>query len=250
MHLLVQSALSDNRLSRIDTRVRVFCTVIAIGLVIAQRGIFFPAALFAVSSAAVLSMGIRWKHYALKLAEPFLIGLVLITIKSTGGSDPVASWQVGAWLITIHRDGMFEGLAIAMRIAASVSLLLLIAFSCPFSELLAALSWYRIPRGLIEILLFAHRSLTAMHEEASTIYQAQRNRLGYASLLQGLQSFGLLAGTLTLRAFDQSQTTAVAMVQRGYDGHLPTGDCRRLEYRDYCTGLIFIALIGALWIAI
>ncbi len=248
MHSRTIPVSSAHFLTRVDTRVRLLCAAIAIGLVIGQHGMIFPGVLFLASSAAIYAIGVRVRHYAVRLVEPLFIGMVLIIIKSLTGSEPLATFQAGALQVTFFQDGMLAGCAIAARIAASVSVLLLLAFSCLFTDLLTALSWYRVPRGLIEILLFAHRSLTAMHEEASTIYQAQRNRLGYVSALQGARSFGILAGTLTLRAFDQSRTTALAMIQRGYNGHLPAGDCPRLNTHDFCVALIVAAMLGMLWI--
>ncbi|HSW65098.1 MAG TPA: cobalt ECF transporter T component CbiQ [Dissulfurispiraceae bacterium] len=248
MHQWTIPVMPHHMLSRIDTRVRLFCAVFAIGLAIGQSGMLFPALIFLASSAAVFAIGIRMRYYLMRLVEPLMIGLVLITIKSLSGNEGFATWQVGAWRVEIFQDGMVAGCAIALRIAASVSVMLLLAFSCTFTDLLTALSWFRMPRGMIEILLFAYQSLTALQEEASTIYHAQRNRLGYTSTRQGLRSFGVLAGTLTLRAFDRSQTTALAMMQRGYDGHLPRGDSRKLSMHDFCTVLLFLAGMGALWI--
>lgn len=247
MHQWTLKAQSDHFLSRIDTRVRLFCAVFAIVLAISQSGMIFPAVLFIVSSAAIFAIGIRVRQYFLRLAEPLIIGLTVIVIKSLAGNEALATWQVGTWQFTIFQDGVLAGCALALRIAASVSVLLLLAFSCSFTDLLTALSWYRVPRGLVEILLFAHRSLAALHEEASTVYHAQRTRLGYASARQGFRSFGILAGTLTLRAFDHSQATALAMMQRGYNGHLPVADCRGLRMCDFCSAIFFLAVMGALW---
>lgn len=248
MHHWSMPIMPEHFLTCVDTRVRLLCALFTIVLVISQSGLLFPALVFLACSAGTAAIGIRTRMYLLRLAEPVMIGLVLITIKSLSGNDLLATWPPGSWQITIFQDGLIAGCAIALRIVASVSALLLLAFSCSFTDLLTALSWYRVPRGLIEILLFAHRSLTAMHEEASTIYHAQRNRLGYTSTRQGLRSFGILAGTLTLRAFEQSQTTALAMMQRGYTGHLPTGDCRKLCGYDYFTAFLFTATMGTLWI--
>jgi cobalt/nickel transport system permease protein len=250
MHTWDAPATSRHFLSRVDTRSQLFCALVAIMLLISQDGLLFPAVVFLASSGAVMGIGIRLRVYLLRLAEPLMIGLVLLAVKSLSGQEALASWQVVSWPVTVYQDGLLAGCALALRIAAAVSALLLLAFACSFTDLLAALSWYRIPRGLIEILLFAHRSLTAVHEEASTIYQAQRNRLGYSSARQGFRSLGILAGTLTVRAFDASQTTALAMMQRGYTGHLPLGECRKLRTADVCSSLLFTLLMGLLWIAI
>lgn len=248
MHHWTMPILPEHFLTRVDTRIRLLCALFTIVLVISQGGLLFPALVFLACSAGIAIIGIRTRTYLLRLAEPVMIGLVLVIIKSLSGNDPLVMWPLGSWQITVFQDGFIAGCAIALRIVASVSALLLLAFSCSFTDLLTALSWYRVPRGLIEILLFAHRSLTAMHEEASTIYHAQRNRLGYTSTRQGLRSFGILAGTLTLRAFEQSQTTALAMMQRGYTGHLPIGDCRKLRGYDYCIVILFATMTGVLWI--
>jgi len=248
MHDWTTPVFPHHVLARIDPRTRLLCAVWTIALVIGQSGLLFPTLVLLLSSGMISALRVRIRTYLLRLAEPFAISIVLIIIKSLSGNDPLAVWTVGSWQITVFHDGLLAGFVIALRVLASVSTLLLLAFSCSFTELLSALSWYRMPRGLIEILLFAHRSLTAVHEEATTIYHAQRNRLGYASARLGLRSFGILAGTLVVRAFDQSQTTALAMMQRGYTGHLPLCDCRKLNACDYATAAIFATAIGTLWI--
>ncbi len=62
---------------------------------------------------------------------------------------------------------------------------------------------------------------SCFYDDAVTVYTAQKNRLGYSGVKKGLGSFSALAGMLTIRAFDNSQTMTAAMAQRGYDGNLP-----------------------------
>jgi len=112
---------------------------------------------------------------------------------------------------------------------------------------MAGLSWFRVPRGLVEILLFAYRSLFALFDDATVIYTAQKNRLGYSSFKRGLGSFGVLAGSLTLKAFENSQNTTTAMVQRGYDGTMPMLDHRPFKYSEVAASCLFILAAGFLW---
>jgi len=123
----------------------------------------------------------------------------------------------------------------------------LLGFSTPFTEIMAGLSWFRVPRGFIEILLFAYRSLFTLFEDAMVIYTAQKNRLGYSSVRRGLGSFGVLAGSLTLKAFENSQNTTVAMVQRGYDGTMPMLDHRPFKYSEVAVACLFVLAAGFLW---
>jgi cobalt/nickel transport system permease protein len=136
---------------------------------------------------------------------------------------------------------------IASRIIGAVSVVALIGFSTPFAEFLAGLSWLRLPRGLIEILMFAYRYIFVLLEDATVIYNAQKNRLGYSTVRRGLSSFGVLAGCLTLKAFDNSQATTVAMVQRGYDGTMPLLKHRSFKPAEVALSAVFLIGMGFLW---
>jgi cobalt/nickel transport system permease protein len=149
--------------------------------------------------------------------------------------------------IIIHRDGLMDGLLIATRICGAVSLVALLGFSTPFTDLMAALAWLRAPQGFVEVALFAWRYLFVLFEDAQVVYAAQKNRLGYVGFQRGLRSFGTLAGALVIKAFDNSQTITTAMVQRGYDGRIPLLRHRPLRWSEVVLGLAFLTGMGILW---
>jgi cobalt/nickel transport system permease protein len=128
-----------------------------------------------------------------------------------------------------------------------VSVVALLGFSTPFTEFMAGLSWFRVPKGFIEILMFAYRYIFVLFEDAQVIYQAQKNRLGYSTVRRGLSSFGTLAGTLTIKAFDHSQNTTVAMVQRGYDGEMPMLVHRPFKSTELFASTLVLLIMGVLW---
>jgi len=136
---------------------------------------------------------------------------------------------------------------IAARIVGAVSVVALVGFSTSFTETMAALAWLRVPRGLIEVALFAWRYLFVLYEDAMVVYHAQRNRLGYAGYRRGLSSFGTLTGALVIKAFDNSQTITTAMVQRGYDGTLPLMRHKPFRLTEVAAALLVVAGLGVLW---
>jgi cobalt/nickel transport system permease protein len=140
-----------------------------------------------------------------------------------------------------------EGLVIGGRIMGGVSIVAALGFSTPFAQLMAGLSWYRIPFVFIEICLLAYRYIFVLMEDAQVIYNAQKNRMGYSTLKRGLSSFGTLAGALTLKAFENSQNITTAMTQRGYDGFMPAVSHSPLKYSDVLVCLIFLAAMGVVW---
>jgi len=140
-----------------------------------------------------------------------------------------------------------EGLLMGLRIIAAVSVIAVLGFATPFTEFLGALAWLKVPKGLIEISIFAYRYIFLLLDDAMVIYHAQKNRLGYSSVRRGLASFGVLAGALVLKAFDGSQNAAIAMIQRGYEGRMILSGQERLKARHLAWSALFLLLMGVLW---
>jgi cobalt/nickel transport system permease protein len=150
--------------------------------------------------------------------------------------------------IVCHGDGLREGLRIAGRIMGAVAVVAAVGFATPFTELLAALAWMRVPRGLVEVTLFAWRYLFVLADDAQVIHAAQRNRLGYVGWRRSFRSLGSLAGALVVKAFDGSQAMTVAMVQRGYDGTLPLLAHRPFRMAEIAGSVLLVSLMAFVWL--
>jgi len=217
-------------------------------MVISSRGFVFPLLVALLSLGACLLMGVRIRQLLVRFAEPiFIAGMMVLLKLFFSGRVPLFSIGIAGLQLTGHADGLREGLLIASRIAGAVSVVSVVGFATPFTELMAALAWLRVPRGLIEVALFAWRYLFVLFEDAQVVYCAQKNRLGYVGYRRGLSSFGTLAGALVIKAFDNSQTVTTAMVQRGYDGTLPLLKHRPFRGAEVAVALLVVVGMGALW---
>lgn len=239
----------NHRISRADARVKVFVTVAALIMVLSYHGFAFQ--LLVASSCLALCGGLKvpWRVVGLRFTEPLFIVVVIVLLKLFFSGDQIlfrASFF--GTEITGYRDGLMEGLAIGVRIVAAISVVAVMVFSTSFTDLVAALSWFRVPRGLVEILLYAYRYVFVLLEDASVIYSAQKNRLGYSSFRRGLNSLGVLTGSLILKAFENSQNVTLAMVQRGYNGHIPLLKHKPFLPAEVALSLLLITVMGiAAW---
>jgi cobalt/nickel transport system permease protein len=180
-----------------------------------------------------------------RFAEPlFIAGMVLLLKLFGTGTVQLFSWRFFEWELVGHLDGLLEGARIASRIGGAVSLVALLGFSTSFTDLMAALAWLRVPKGFIEVALFAWRYLFVLLDDAQVVYSAQKNRLGYSGFRRGLRSFGTLAGALVIKAFDNSQTVTAAMVQRGYDGTMPMLRHKPFRVAEVLASLMVIVGMG------
>lgn len=249
MHHLRIHNPEHHPLTRIDPRVKLLCALAVLVLVISSGGFLFPLAVTGLSLGLCRWLRVRPRQLLVRFAEPAFIAAMIILLKLFfSGTVPLFSWSVGTFIVTGHADGLREGLLIASRVAAAVSAVSVVGFATSFTEIMAALAWLRIPRGLVDVALFAWRYLFVLFEDATVVYSAQKNRLGYAGFRRGLSSFGTLAGTLVIKAFDGSQSMTTAMVQRGYDGTLPLLSHEPLRLREVAGGVIVTAAMVLVWI--
>ena len=249
-HFAPQMHDCSHRISLIDPRVKLLSCLALLAMVISCRGIAFPLLVALCSLGLCFGLGIAAKTLALRFSEPIFIAATVLLLKLFfAGHVPLFSLHLAGFELVGHRDGLLEGVRIASRIAGGVSLLAAVGFSTPFTELMAALSWLKVPQVLIEVALFAWRYLFLLLEDAQTVYNAQKNRLGYAGYRRGLSSFGTLAGVLVIKAFDNSQSITTAMVQRGYDGDLPMLVHQPFKATEVAGALFIVFALGALRLA-
>ena len=236
-------------LSGVDARMKLLVVLGLLLMVLTYEGVLFPLLMAGASAVLCLRMGVPLRMMIVRFSQPLFIAVVVTLLKFffTGG-EPLFSVGLYGVEITGYKDGLLEGLGITSRIIGGVSLVIALGFATPFTEFVAALAWLRVPRQFVEIMLFAYRYLFVLLEDASTIYNAQKNRLGYAGIRKGLHSFGILAGSLVLRGFEQSQKTSEAMVQRGYSGDMPLLRNEPLRMKELAAGTLVVIAGWLIWL--
>ncbi len=248
MHIFTEYSRNENAITRADARVKLTVVLMVLAMVLSCRGFTFPLLITLCCLVLSITLKIPLRALLLRYSEPLFIASIVLLLKLFfSGKDILFSARIAGITLTGYHDGLVEGFLIGSRIIGAVSLVSLLGFTTPFNELMAGLSWFRVPRGFVEIMLFAYRSLFVLFEDAAVIYTAQKNRLGYSSLRRSLSSFGALAGSLTLKAFENSRNTTVAMVQRGYDGTMPMHDHRPFRYSEMAVSFLIIIAAGSIW---
>ncbi|MCX8030159.1 MAG: cobalt ECF transporter T component CbiQ [Thermodesulfovibrionales bacterium] len=235
-------------LIEVDPRVKIVASVFTLLLVISYEGFLFPLIIIAGCTLLCLKMKVPFKVFIIRYSEPAFIAIVLILLKLfLSGSEVLFTLDMNIFTLTGYQDGLLNGLMLASRIMAAVSVIIVLGFSTPFTAIMAGLSWFKVPKTLIEITMFAYRYIFVLLEDAMVIYNAQKNRLGYSSITRGINSFSTLTGSLILKAFEHSQKTTIAMVQRGYDGNIPFIKHKPFKHLEIAISVLFMITLGALW---
>ncbi len=240
------SGPKDNLID-IDVRVKIIVLAGMLALVLTHKGMIFPLMIAILSVGTCFWLKVPVRVFALRILEPLVLVAGLVILKGLAGTDAITSFAPFGFKFTIYRDGLMAGGMIALRLLAAVGLVTVVSVSTPFVEFFGGLGWFRMPKSFIEVMMFAVRYVKMFFEEAEVIYQAQRNRLGYSSFTRGFNSFGMLSGSLVIKAFDHSAQMATALRQRGYDGHLPEVEGKPFKAGEVLGALVFLGVMGVIW---
>ena len=248
MELFSEHFKKGHILLKIDARIKLLAALTILIMVLSYKGLTFPLLVTVVCLFFCIKMKIPLRSFFLRFSEPIFIASIIFLLKVFfSGHAVLFSADILGIKIFGYKDGLMEGLLIACRILGAVSVTAVLGFSTPFTEFMAGLSWFRVPKGFIEVLMFAYRYIFVLLEDAMVVYNAQKNRLGYSNIRRGLGSFGILSGSLILRAFDHSHNITTAMVQRGYDGHIPMLKHKSFKPSEIVVSVLILIAIGFVW---
>ncbi|MBI4653867.1 MAG: cobalt ECF transporter T component CbiQ [Nitrospirae bacterium] len=248
MYIFSEHFHQEHFLTKIDVRVKLLVVLSLLVMVLSYKGFALPLLVTILCLFLCIKMRIPLRVFIRRFSEPLFIASIVLILKFLfSGKAVMFSIQMGSITLTGHRDGLMDGLFIACRIIGAVSVVAALGFATPFTEIMAGLSWFKIPKGFIEILMFAYRYIFVLLEDAFVIYNAQKNRLGYSSIRRGLNSFGTLTGSLVIKAFEHSQNTTTAMIQRGYDGNIPMLKHKPFKLDEVAASILFIFAMGVVW---
>ncbi|MCX8069338.1 MAG: cobalt ECF transporter T component CbiQ [Thermodesulfovibrionales bacterium] len=238
----------DNILIKLDGRIKFFIAVFLIFMIISYEGLLFPLLILGLNLLITLYIRVPLRIVAIRFSEPLFIIFVLIFIKAISeGTSPFFELSLNFTSISFFSEGLLNGVLLSLRIISATSVVILLGFIMPFTELIGVFTWFKIPRVFVEILVFAYKYIFILFEEAQVVYNAQKNRLGYSTIKKSLKSFSILSGSLILKAFEHSQNTALSMAQRGFDGSLPMMNNKSFQNKQLVSTIIFIAITSIIW---
>ena len=231
----------------IDVRVKILFLAGMLALVLSHDGVTFPLVVAALCVGTCLWLRVPAKVFMLRILEPLVLVAGLVILKGLSGGEPLISFAPFGLEFTFYKDGLQAGGMLALRLLAAVGLVTVISVSTPFVEFFSGLGWFRVPRTFIEVMMFAVRYVMMFFEEAQVIYKSQKNRLGYSSMRRSFNSFGILSGSLVIRAFDHSAHMTTALRQRGYDGRLPELEGKPFKAKEVAGAIVLISVMVVLW---
>lgn len=218
-------AARDGLLQRIDARVKlvsVFALLLAAAYV---RNPAVLAGLYASSLvlAAASRLSMRFFVARVWLFIPIFTGIVVIPATFSFVTHGQIVVPLGTWFgsrVGLTEQGLTAAGLIIMRVATSISLVVLVTITTPWPRLLAALRALFVPSMFILVIGMAYRYLFHLLGSVSDMFTARKARtVGREGDTRRDRAFvASSAGALFGKAHALSEEVHMAMVSRGYRG--------------------------------
>jgi cobalt/nickel transport system permease protein len=145
-------------------------------------------------------------------------------------------------------SGPEGALLMFLRILASIMALVCLVTTTPFFMLLAALRSLRVPKVLVNLLLFSYRFIFLLLDEMDRMRTARKAR-GFSGgkSLKDRAAFATLSNTIGMafvRASSRGSRIYDALLSRGYSGEAGGFERLRLRGRDAALALMFSLVVG------
>lgn len=161
------------------------------------------------------------------VALPFVLATIPLIFTTPG--KQLFTINFGFWHLRATINGIEWFLSVGLKSWISIQAAILLIFTTPFPDILAAMRAMRVPRLLVAIIGLMWRYLFVLADEAIRLMRARAARSsdsGIQDLPKGgkiswrAQIVGGMAGSMLMRSLDRSDRIYVAMLSRGYDGEV------------------------------
>ncbi len=256
-------AKAKGLLQTIDPRfkiVTIFLMVVLTSL-LHRLEILLGLYLFTLLLAYLSNVGIGFFVKRVWLFIPIFSGIIVIPAlfnQITPGEPLLTFIQPGGYLgpwelstgLSITVNGASSAVLFVMRVATSVSLVVLLTLTTKWSDILCALQVLRIPQAFVMTLGMAHRYIYLLLKLAEDMHLVRKSRTIRSQSLRENQNWvGTRMAQLLRRSFKTSEEVHLAMLARGFDGKARGLSMFRAERPDY-VWLAFSILLGVMIICL
>lgn len=199
-HHLDNYSQREGRLQRLPAAVKmIFAIGFVVVMVVVRPSVvvYAGAGVVIVALAAISNVPAGFIVKRLLLLEPFVLGVAVMALFRPGGAGAFA--------------------AVVARTSLCILMLILLANTTPFSEILAVLRRARVPGLMVTTLALMHRYLFVLREEAIRMHRARTSRT-FARRRRGLwRMMATVISELFIRAVERSERIYAAMCARGWE---------------------------------
>jgi cobalt/nickel transport system permease protein len=159
---------------------------------------------------------------------------------------PLGTWFGHA--VGLTRQGLTSAALIIIRVAVSISLVVLLTLTTRWNRLLAALRSVGVPKLFVTVLAMAYRYLFHLLGVVTDMYQARKARtvMPETDIQSGRRFVAASAGALFGKSHALAEEVHMSMVARGFSGDVRAMTEPRIGMLDviWTLGCVLLAILA------
>jgi len=174
---------------------------------------------------------------------PFVL-LVGISLPFIGDGVSQGSISLGIGSLGVSRTGLLLFWNVMIKATITIMALSVLSLTTAFSDLTAAIEYFRVPRIFTMLAGFTYRYIFVLVDEFGRMKRARDSRLYGGKWLWHAKVIGQMIGTIFLRSYERAERVYVAMVSRGFDGTMKAVVPGRMKFPDmaFATVVVLVSL--------
>jgi cobalt/nickel transport system permease protein len=232
-----------------DARIKAVSVAVLLVTVALARHVSVLVGLYALTLvlAAASRVPLRFMVKRVWCFVPLFTGVVVLPAALNVITPGHVVVPLGTWFGTslgLTSQGLTSAAFIVLRVATSISLVVLLTITTPWPRLLAALRSLFVPRAFVLVLGLAYRYLFHLLSSITDMYEARKARAPRDhDVVRGRAFVAATAGSTFGKAHALSEEVYLAMLARGYTGQATAIDRRRIRFAD--AAVLFAVLVCA-----
>lgn len=260
MLMRIEYRPGNSMLHRLDVRVKLlgFVVVLVATFLFGRWEINLGLTALAVSLTVWARIGVR---QVLRTLAPLAVIVVIVMVfaaysfRGENLSDPAnaeAMFSLPGGALPLTAGAVSYGISLGLRIVTMVLMTLLLLFTTPIDDFVAAMRQARVPHVIVFIVMTALRFIPTMQERADQVLDAQRARGAHiddGGTLRRIRAFVPVMVPLITSGIRMSDDLAAAMINRGWGAtKRPTAlHTLRLAARDWvATAVLLLVLVAVI----
>lgn len=195
-----------------DARVKIALLVTAVGMNVVIAKLWLSLILFIISLGLIFWSRIPIPLFTLFFFAPAWATLIVFLGFSIGFGTK-AVFTLGP--ITFYKEGILQGVSAAARVANDMSWMAAVFLTTPFTKLIEALRWFRIPVVLVDAIEMTYRYAFLLIDEFFRMKDAARAKGGLYNYRKVIVSTSMILAQIILRAYDRAKRIQESMAARG-----------------------------------
>jgi cobalt/nickel transport system permease protein len=241
-------------MQRLDPRVKLLSVLGVLVVASLVRNIPTLLAMYAAALvlAALSKVPLGFFVRRVWLFIPIFTGIVVLPATLsfiTPGDIVLPLWHWHGHVVGITSQGLQAAGLIVSRVAVSISMVVLLTITTPWTKLLAAMRALLVPRIFILVIGMAYRYVFLLLNSVTDMFTAREARTlartSRGNVKEGQRFVAAAAGALFGKAHALAEEVHMAMVSRGYRGDARTLSGFKVRAVDvaWCVGCVVLALV-------